>query len=191
MSLMRRDSDGVRRIEGEGVFLRAPELRDYQEWAELREASRDFLTPWEPTWAPDETSRGSFRYKIRRYAEDARDDRAYAFFLFRESDHALVGGITLSNVRRGVSQSASLGYWAGETMAGKGYTTAGVKALVRYAFDDLALHRVEAACQPENAASRRVLAKAGFEEEGRARAYLKIAGAWRDHILFASVSDAG
>ncbi len=184
MALMRKDGEGARRIDGEGVFLRAPELRDYQEWAELRDASRAYLTPWEPTWAQDETSRGSFRYKLRRYAEDARDDKAYALFVFREEDSALVGGATLSNVRRGVAQMASLGYWAGERFAGKGYTTAAVRAIVRYAFEELDLHRVEAACQPDNVGSRRVLEKAGFTHEGAAKAYLKINGQWRDHLLF-------
>lgn len=189
MALMRKDSDGLRRIDGEGVYLRAPELRDYQEWADLRDASRDFLSPWEPTWAQDETSRGSFRYKLRRYAEDARDDKAYALFVFREDDDALVGGVTLSNLRRGVAQMASLGYWAGERFSGRGYTTAAVRAVVRYAFEDLDLHRVEAACQPDNVASRRVLEKAGFTHEGAARAYLKINGQWRDHLLFGLVND--
>jgi ribosomal-protein-alanine N-acetyltransferase len=188
---MRKDGEGLRRIDGEGVYLRQPEARDYQEWADLREASRAFLTPWEPSWAMDETSRGSYRYKLRRYIEDARDDRAYALFVFREPDGALVGGMTLSNVRRGVAQTASLGYWAGERFAGKGYTTAAVRTIVRYAFDDLDLHRVEAACQPDNIASRRVLEKAGFEREGTARAYLRIDGDWRDHILFGVVNPRG
>ena len=134
MALMRKDSEGSRRVDGEGVYLRQPEPRDYQDWAELREASRAFLTPWEPTWAIDETSRGSYRYKRRRYVEDARDDRAHALFVFREGDDALIGGVTLSNVRRGVSQTASLGYWAGERFAGCGYTSAAVGAVVRYAF---------------------------------------------------------
>jgi ribosomal-protein-alanine N-acetyltransferase len=187
---MRKDSEGARRIDGEGVYLRAPEARDYQEWADVREASRAFLTPWEPTWAADETSRASFRYKLRRYAEDARDDRAYALFVFREGDDALLGGVTLSNVRRGVAQTASLGYWAGQMHAGKGYTTAAVRAVVRHGFEDLELHRIEAACQPDNIASRRVLEKAGFTHEGAARAYLKINGQWRDHLLFGVVNDA-
>lgn len=190
MALMRRDADGSRRIDGGGVYLRAPELRDYQDWAEVREASRAFLTPWEPTWAADETSRGSYRYKLRRYIEDARDDKAYALFVFREEDDALVGGVTLSNIRRGVAQTASLGYWAGQRFSGQGYITAAVRAAVRYAFDDLELHRVEAACQPDNAASRRVLEKAGFTHEGMARGYLKINGGWRDHLLFGIVHDA-
>lgn len=188
MALMRKDSDGMRRIDGEGVYLRAPELRDYQDWADVREASRNFLTPWEPTWAQDETSRGSYRYKLRRYTEDARDDKAHALFVFRDDDDALVGGVTLSNIRRGVAQTASLGYWAAQMHAGKGYTTAAARAVVRYAFEDLDLHRVEAACQPDNMASRRVLEKCGFAHEGVARAYLKINGAWRDHLLFGIVN---
>jgi len=188
MALIRKDGEGSRRIDGDGVYLRAPELRDYQDWADLREASRVFLTPWEPTWAQDETSRGSYRYKLRRYAEDARDDRAHALFVFREGDDALVGGVTLSNIRRGVAQMASLGYWAGESFAGRGYITAAVRAVVRHSFEDLDLHRVEAACQPDNLASRRVLEKAGFVHEGAAMAYLKINGRWRDHLLFAIVS---
>ena len=154
----------------------------------LREASRNFLTPWEPTWAQDETSRGSYRYKLRRYTEDARDDKAHALFVFREDDDALVGGVTLSNIRRGVAQTASLGYWAGQMHAGNGYITAAVRAVVRYAFEDLDLHRVEAACQPDNLASRRVLEKCSFTHEGVARAYLKINGQWRDHLLFGIVT---
>lgn len=189
MVLMRKDNDGVRRIDGEGVYLRAPELRDYQDWAQLREASRAFLAPWEPTWAADETSRGSFRYKLRRYAEDARDDKAYALFVFREEDDALVGGVTLSNLRRGVAQTAALGYWVGEAYAGRGYTTAAVRAVVRFGFEDLNLHRIEAGCQPDNASSRRVLEKTGFALEGHARAYLKINGEWRDHVLFGIVNE--
>jgi ribosomal-protein-alanine N-acetyltransferase len=188
MVLMRKDGEGSRRIDGEAIYLRAPELRDYQEWADLREASRNFLVPWEPTWAQDETSRGSYRYKLRRYAEDARDDRAHALFVFRDADDALVGGVTLSNIRRGVAQMASLGYWAGQAFAGQGYITAAVRAVVRHAFEDLDLHRVEAACQPDNMASRRVLEKAGFTQEGAAKAYLKINGRWRDHLLFGIVS---
>ncbi len=190
MALMRKDTDGARRIDGEGIYLRAPELRDYQDWAYLREASRAYLTPWEPTWAADETSRGAYRYKLRRYTEDARDDKAHALFVFREEDDGLVGGVTLSNVRRGVAQTASLGYWAGEAFAGKGYITAAVRVAVRYGFDDLNLHRLEAACQPNNVASRRVLEKSGFIQEGSACGYLKINGEWRDHLLFGIVNVA-
>jgi ribosomal-protein-alanine N-acetyltransferase len=186
MAFLKSD-DGLRRIDGKGVFLRAPEARDYQEWSELREASRAFLTPWEPTWPDDDISRGSFRYKLRRYTEDARDGRAYAFYIFRSEDSALVGGATLSRVQRGVALSCSLGYWVGAPFQRQGFTSAGVRALARYAFDELGLHRVEAACQPDNAPSRALLTKVGFTEEGFARAYLKINGDWRDHVLFGLV----
>ncbi|MDX2233346.1 MAG: GNAT family protein [Hyphomonadaceae bacterium] len=187
MALLKPD-DGLRRLDGGGVYLRHPEARDYQDWAELREASRAFLTPWEPTWADDELSRTSFRYKLRRYTEDARDGRAYAFFIFRARDNVLVGGATLSRVQRGVAMSCSLGYWVGAPHARRGHTSAAVRTLARFAFDDLALHRVEAACQPDNDPSRRLLEKVGFTAEGRARSYLKIAGAWRDHLLFGMVA---
>lgn len=191
MALMRKDGEGLRRVDGEGVYLRAPELRDFQEWAEVRDASRAYLTPWEPTWAVDETSRAAYRNRLRRYVEDARDDKAYALFLFRAEDDALMGGLTLSSVRRGVAHMASLGYWIGQMYSGNGHVSAGVRAIVRYAFDDLDLHRVEAACQPNNIASRRVLEKNGFAHEGLARSYLKINGAWRDHLLFGIFNPAG
>lgn len=186
MALMRTD-DGVRRLDGGGVYLRHPEARDYQDWAELREESRAFLTPWEPTWAEDELSRATYRYKLRRYTEDARDGRAYAFFIFRLRDDALVGGATLSRVQRGVALSCSLGYWAGAPHARRGYTSAAARTLCRFAFEDLGLHRVEAACQPDNDPSRRLLEKVGFTAEGLARKYLKINGEWRDHLLFGMV----
>lgn len=192
MVLLRRDGpeDQGRRIVGDGVMLRHPELRDYAEWAELRERSRDFLTPWEPTWGAEELSRASYRYRLRRYAEDIRDGRAFPFFVFRTVDGALVGGATLSRVQRGVAMTCSLGYWVGNSFQGRGYTTAAVRALARYCFGELGLHRVEAACQPDNGPSRRVLEKVGFEQEGYARAYLRINGAWRDHLLFALIDEA-
>ncbi len=189
MVMMRKDGEGARKLHAHGVYLRAPEPRDWQDWSDLREESRAFLTPWEPAWGADELSRSAYRFRLRRYAEDARDDRAYAFFAFRDEDGALVGGLTMSNVRRGVAQTASLGYWAGERFANQGFISAAVAIIVTHAFEELGLHRVEAACQPDNGASQRVLAKNGFAQEGRARAYLKINGVWRDHILYARVKD--
>src|ERR1044072_11623 len=94
-------------IEGEGVYLRAPQMSDYSEWTTLREASGAFLTPGDPPWPSADLSRSPFRRRLRRYAEDQRADTSYAFFLFRKSDDALVGGLTLANIRRGVAQGAS------------------------------------------------------------------------------------
>ena len=175
-------------IEGDGVYLRAPQMSDYSEWTTLREASRAFLTPWEPTWPSDDLSRSAFRRRLRRYAEDQRADTSYAFFLFRKSDDALVGGLTLANIRRGVAQAGSLGYWIGEPFARRGLMTGALHGLVPFAFGSLRLHRLEAACIPSNAASIRLLEKMSFAREGYAREYLCINGLWQDHLLFARLN---
>jgi [ribosomal protein S5]-alanine N-acetyltransferase len=172
-------------IDGDGVTLRAPQMVDFAEWAALRELSRDFLTPWEPIWPADDLTRGAFRRRVRRYAEDLRTDQAYAFFIFRKADNALIGGLTLANVRRGVAQAGSLGYWMGAPYAGRGHMTSAVHALVPFAFGPLRLHRLEAACIPSNLASIRLLEKTGFVREGVARQYLCINGLWQDHLLYA------
>jgi ribosomal-protein-alanine N-acetyltransferase len=176
-------------LHGDGVFLRYPEMSDYPHWAKLRQESRLFLSPWEPVWAPDELTRAAFRRRLRRYRREIRNDLAYPFFVFRKQDDALMGGCTLTNVRRGVTQSAAIGYWIGERYARHGYMYAALRASLPFVFGILGLHRLEAACIPENEASRRLLLKAGFREEGRARRYLQINGEWRDHILFALLED--
>src|SRR5262249_45405075 len=180
-------SGPVPAIAGERVTLRAPQNADFVEWAALREASRDFLTPWEPTWPADDLTRASFRRRIKRYSEDQRGDLAYPFFIHK-SDNVLVGGLTLTNIRRGCAQAASLGYWMGAAYARQGYMTAAVEALLPFAFSTLRLHRIEAACIPGNAASIRLLEKTGFQREGFARQYLCIDGAWQDHLLYARLS---
>jgi ribosomal-protein-alanine N-acetyltransferase len=154
----------------------------------LRTISRAFLQPWEPTWASDDLTRAAFRRRLIAYARDREAGVAYCFFVQRASDEALVGGVTLANVRRGVAQMGSVGYWCGQPFARRGHTLAAVRALKGFAFRTLALHRLEAACIPENAPSRALLAKAGFREEGFAPAYLKINGVWRDHVLFGQTS---
>jgi ribosomal-protein-alanine N-acetyltransferase len=182
-------SDVMPAIAGDGVVLRVPQVSDFAEWAALRAASRDFLTPWEPTWPADDLTRASFRRRIKRYAEDQRSDLAYAFFVMRKRDNVLVGGLTLANVRRGCAQAVSLGYWMGAAHARQGYMTAAVKAVVPFAFGTLRLHRVEAACIPANVASVRLLEKTGFQREGFARQYLCIDGLWQDHLLYARLKD--
>jgi ribosomal-protein-alanine N-acetyltransferase len=181
-------SEPLPTVEGDGVFLRAPQMSDYSEWTNLREASRAFLTPWEPTWPSDDLSRSAFRRRLRRYAEDQRADTSYAFFVFRKADEALVGGLTLANIRRGVAQAGSLGYWIGEPFARRGLMSGAVGGLAPFAFGSLRLHRLEAACIPSNAASIRLLEKAGFTREGYAREYLCINGLWQDHLLFARLN---
>ena len=177
-------------LEGDGVVLRMPQMTDFEEWAALRETSRDFLTPWEPTWPDDDVTRGAFRRRIKRYAEDLRSDQGYAFLITRYSDGALVGGLTLANIRRGVAQAGSVGYWMGQPFIRQGYMTAAVRAVIPFGFTSLRLHRIEAACIPTNNASIRLLETTGFVREGFAREYLCINGTWQDHLLYARLKDA-
>ena len=176
-------------LHGDGIFLRYPLMSDYAAWAALRGGSREFLAPWEPTWAADELSRSAFRRRIRRYQREIRNDQSYPFFVFRKEDNLLIGGCTLSNVRRGVTQSAAIGYWVGECYSRRGHMHAALTTILPFVFQVLGLHRLEAACIPENEASRALLLKVGFREEGRARRYLQINGQWRDHVLFALLED--
>jgi [ribosomal protein S5]-alanine N-acetyltransferase len=176
-------------IDGQGVTLRLPQMAEFEEWAALRTASRDFLTPWEPSWPADDLTRAAFRRRLKRYAEDWRTDQSYAFFIFRKQDNVLLGGLTLANVRRGVAQAGSIGYWLGMRFARCGYMTAAVKSVLPFCFETLRLHRVEAACIPTNTASIRLLERCGFLREGYARQYLCINGVWQDHLLFARLKD--
>ena len=176
-------------LVGDGVFLRAPHTNDYAQWQAVREESRAFLMPWEPTWPKNDLSRASYRQRIKRYTRDMRRDEAYPFFIFDESREQLLGGLTLSSVRRGVTQSCSLGYWIGVSHKRKGHMSAAVRAIIPFVFNTLHLHRLEAACLPRNEPSVRLLERAGFQKEGLARRYLRINGQWQDHVLFALVSD--
>jgi len=182
-------SEPLPSIEGDGIVLRMPQLGDFGDWAALREASRDFLAPWEPIWPGDDLTRGAFRRRIKRYAEDLRTDQGYAFLIVRNSDDALLGGLTLANIRRGVAQAGSLGYWMGLPFVRQGYMTAAVRAIVPFAFTTLRLHRLEAACIPTNIGSIRLLENTGFAREGYAREYLCINGTWQDHLLYARLKD--
>ena len=174
-------------IRGDRVYLRYPVHADYHAWATLRGRSRSFLKPWEPLWPHDELTRSAFRARVKRCNRDVRDDHAYSYLIFSVGSDELLGGITLSNVRRGVAQTASLGYWIGAPFAGQRYMSEAVSALLAHAFDGLNLNRVEAACLPFNMPSKRLLLRCGFSEEGYARSYLKIDGMWQDHLLFAIV----
>jgi ribosomal-protein-alanine N-acetyltransferase len=159
-------------------------MRDYEDWAMLRERSRGFLVAWEPVWPADDLTRSAFRRRIRLYAEEMSRDEAYPFLVFREDD-VLIGGLTIGQIRRGVAQTATLGYWMGEPYAGRGYMSRAVRAAAGYVFASLRLHRLEAACLPHNMASIQLLESVGFQREGYARAYLRINGRWQDHVLFA------
>jgi [ribosomal protein S5]-alanine N-acetyltransferase len=191
MAFLRSTSpiDAEAEVHGREVFLRQPAMGDYPAWAQLRAASRQHLTVWEPQWARDELTRSAYRRRLRQYQRELREDQGYAFLIFRHSDAALLGGLSVSNVRRGVAQAASIGYWIGVPHIGRGHMTDAVRALLPFAFGTLGLHRLEAACLPHNLPSTRVLEKVGFKREGMARRYLRINGVWQDHDLFALLQD--
>lgn len=176
------------KLQGGGVYLRPPRLSDHRAWAELRRVSRPFLEPWEPTWPEDDLGRRAFRGRLGAYARELETGEAWPFFVFRQSDDALIGAVRLFHVRRGVAQTGTVGYWVGQKHARQGHMTDAVAAVIRFAFDGLGLHRLEAACMPENGPSAALLLKCGFSEEGYAPAYLKINGEWRDHRLFGLVA---
>lgn len=171
------------------VVLKPFSFSDWPEWAALRAASRDFLVPWEATWPEDALDAAAFRRRVRQYAEDWTRGSAYHFLVRRSADNTLVGGINVTNVRRGIAQQGTLGYWIGAPHARQGYMTEAMLAVLGFAFDDLKLHRIEAACLTDNVASRALLIKCGFREEGCARRYLRINGRWQDHLTFAILAD--
>lgn len=175
------------RIATERMILRLPQHSDFRAWTALRRESADFLVPWEPAWAEDHLSRKSFTNRVYWAARAVSQGSALPLFLIRREDEALLGAITLDNIRRGPAQAGTLGYWIGEKYARQGYMREAIRAVVHYAFTELDLSRIEAACLPENAASRGVLEGAGFKYEGVAQSYLQINGRWRNHVLYANL----
>lgn len=175
-------------VTGNRVSIRPPVAADYAEWAAVRRASRDFLTPWEPKWASDELDRIAWRQRLRRYREEMAQGTGMPFLIFENCSGRLAGGITLGNIRYGVAQTGQVGYWIGVDHAGKGLMLEALQLVIRFAFDTLRLHRIEAACIPDNTRSIRVLEKAGFRREGLLRSYLRINGVWQDHYLYALIA---
>ena len=173
-----------KKLTGERVFLRPPKRRDALNWQKLRMSSKSFLVPWEPAWNASSCTRRAYLRYFKNSNYLANMDRAYSFLIFKTDDKTLLGGINVGNVRRGVAQSASLGYWIGEKHSRNGYMKEALKLLIPSLFVDLRLNRIEAATLEENIASKNLLKKIGFKKEGVLRKYLKINGTWRDHILY-------
>ncbi|MEM8631989.1 MAG: GNAT family protein [Pseudomonadota bacterium] len=175
------------RLETDRLSLRPPQHVDFREWTQLRQDSRAFLVPWEPSWSEDHLTRKAFTNRVYWAQRSISNGAALPLFLFHRTDNELLGAITLDNIRRGPAQAGTLGYWVGAPHARQGYMSEAIPAVVHYAFHALDLSRVEAACLPENAASRGLLEKAGFKYEGVAQSYLQIAGRWRNHVLYANL----
>lgn len=188
MAFLRRRAPGPA-LRGPRVLLRPPEMDDFIAWAALRRDSEAFLRPWEPAWARDHLTQRAFRERVYWAARAIGEGRAYPFFIFAEQGAALLGAITVDNIRRGPAMSATIGYWLGAAHVGNGYMTEALEAVRGFVFADLGLSRIEAACLPENAASRRLLERGGFKYEGVAQSYLQIAGRWRTHVLYAALRE--
>ena len=171
------------RLETERMVLRLPAHGDFTAWTSLRAQSRDFLTPWEPLWHADHLSRRSFTNRVYWSGRASRSGTSLPLFLVRH-DGVLLGAITLDGIRRGPAQMGTLGYWIGAPFARQGYMREAIGAVVGHAFGPMDLSRIEAACLPENAASRGVLETSGFKYEGVAQSYLQINGRWRNHVLY-------
>ena len=175
------------RIETERMTLRLPEHGDFRAWSELRAESREFLGPWEPVWSSDHLSRKAFTNRIYWVQRAQSSGTALPLFLIRRADEALLGAVTVDNIRRGPSQAATIGYWVGAPFARQGYMSEALRAVIHHCFTTLDLSRIESACLPENAASRAVLEKSGFKYEGVAQSYLQINGRWRNHVLYSNL----
>ncbi|MGB7242819.1 MAG: GNAT family protein [Sulfitobacter sp.] len=173
------------RIETERMTLRPPIHADFRPWSALRASSIEYLTPWEPSWAQDHLSRKAFTNRVYWANRSVSSGTALPLFMVERDTKSLLGAITLDNIRRGPAQAGTLGYWTGEAFARKGYMREAIQAVVHHAFSRLDLSRIEAACLPENAASRGLLEKSGFKYEGVAQSYLQIDGRWRTHVLYA------
>ncbi|MDC0651637.1 GNAT family N-acetyltransferase [Alphaproteobacteria bacterium] len=173
-----------KKLTGNRIFLRPPKRRDALKWQRLRMASKSFLIPWEPAWDASSCSRRSYIRFFKNSNYLANMDRAYSFLIFNIKDKSLLGGLNVGNVRRGVSQSASLGYWIGKQYARSGYMKEALEILIPSLFLDLQLNRIEAAILENNLASKNLLKKIGFKKEGNLRKYLKINGEWQDHVLY-------
>lgn len=159
------------------VLLRPPAARDEAEFLDLVRESRALHRPWvSPPATPE---------RFRRYLRRCRQANFRGMLVCRREDGRIVGVINVSEIVRGALQSAFVGYWAGAAFAGRGYMARGLALVLRHAFRDLGLHRLEANLQPENARSRRLAKGAGFRKEGLSRRYLKIGGRWRDHERWA------
>ncbi len=174
-------------IQTPRLTLRLPEVTDHAAWAHLRAEGNEFLSRWEPVRDADHLTAKAFRNRVAWGQRSVESGRAIPLFLIRRDDQALLGGITLDNIRRGPAQSASVGYWVGAEHARQGYMNETLGAVVDYAFKKLDLSRIEAGCLPENAPSRALLEKSGFKYEGVAQSYLQIAGRWRNHVLYANL----
>jgi ribosomal-protein-alanine N-acetyltransferase len=186
----RRAASHTLELTGRRVRLRTLGEDDYDAWYAVRSRCRDWLVPWEPRPAgapPTPEDRGSFAARCAARERERQIGTGFGFGLFL--DGRFVGEITLSSIQRGPFQNAFVGYWVDREMAGRGLVPEAVVVVLRFAFEELRLHRVEVAIVPRNHSSRRVVEKLGLREESVAMRYLEIDGKWEDHVRYAITAE--
>ncbi len=175
------------RLVGPRAVLRPLRATDHRGWSAVRVRSREWLESWEPLpesgTADPALDLDAFRSRCGAWDRQRHFDTAYGFGMFLDDE--FVGEVSLASVLRGPYQSASIGYWIDEGHAGRGLVPEGVVLVLRYGFEELFLHRIEAAIVPRNDRSRRVVEKLGLRDEGTARRLLQIRGVWEDHVRYA------
>lgn len=180
------------RLLGRRLVLRALDGRDYEQWRDVRRANVDWLTRWEPRKVPGQADvveqRDAFLSRCSARAREWQLGTGYGFGIFTH-EGTFIGEVNLSSVQRGPFQNAYVGYWIDQGHAGHGYTPEAFVVAARYAFEDLALHRLQVAIIPRNGSSRRVVEKLALREEGVALRYLEINGVWEDHVRYAITSE--
>lgn len=183
-SMLRRQPQP--RLRGARVILRPIVAADFPMWRDVRLHNESWLIPWEPQRhpsLPDPTrDRHAFEARCAARERERNTDHAYPFGVFVNDE--LAGEVNINNVTRGALQSATIGYWIDQRLAGNGYIAEAVVVAMRFAFEQVQLHRLEICIVPRNARSRRVMEKLDVREEGIAMRYLEIAGTWEDHIRY-------
>jgi ribosomal-protein-alanine N-acetyltransferase len=177
------------RLDGELVAIRAFSRRDVDELVDLRRRNREFNTPFEPRRSDGFFTASGQRAEVVRDRDEWAADRMYAFAIVEQATQRIRGRVGLANIVRGAWDNATLGYFVDETVNRRGYATEAVGLALAFAFGPARLHRVQAAVMPHNLRSARVLAKNGFRREGFAPRYLRLAGGWRDHDLYAITAE--
>jgi len=177
-------------LHGRRLLLRTMTENDYEGWYEVRARCQDWLLKWEPRPASQPHLSDDRRSFVARCAVREREralGAAFGFGMFVGGRFA--GEVTLSSIQRGPMQSAYVGYWIDEKVAGQGYTPEAVVTMLQFAFETLRLHRIEITIIPRNVASRRVVEKLGLRMEGIAERFLEIDGAWEDHARYAITAE--
>lgn len=176
-------------ITGQKVILRPPQYSDWKVWADERKKNKLYLQPWEPLWSINELERSSFVKRVRMFERLSHNDQAYSFLIFTSDNEDFIGEVNISNVQRGIIQSCTIGYWIAKDCEGKGMMSESLELVKEFIFNELKLHRIEAACLPHNMPSLKVLLKNGFIKEGTARKLLKINDKWQDHTVLSFILD--